>query len=78
MTRKDTKNGWQLTLTRLQQDSSGVSLQSVAVSGRQNVDDVVMAKPNGDKDRIMFAQQRIAPEHLTAEEVALLDAVEAQ
>ena len=78
MTRKDTKTGWQLTLTPLQEDNSGVPLQSIAVSGRQNVDDVVMAKPNGDQDRIVFAQQRITSEDLTGEEVALLDAVEAQ
>lgn len=78
MTRKDSKNGWQLTLTPLPQDSSGVPLQSIVVSGRQNVDDVVMAKPNGDQDRIVFAQQRITSEDLTGEEVALLDAVEAQ
>ena len=78
MTRKDSKNGWQLTLTPLQQDSSGVPLQSIVVNGRQNVDDVVMAKPNGDQDRIVFAQQRITSEDLTGEEVALLDAVEAQ
>jgi len=78
MTREDSKNGWQLTLTPLQQDSSGMPLQSIVVSGRQNVDDVVMAKPNGDEDRIVFAQQRITSEDLTGEEVALLDAVEAQ
>lgn len=78
MTRKDSKNGWQLTLTPLQQDSSGFPLQSIVVSGRQNVDDVVMAKPNGDQDRIVFAQQRITSEDLTGEELALLDAVEAQ
>ena len=78
MTRQDSKNGWQLTLTPLQQDSSGMPLQSIVVSGRQNVDDVVMAKPNGDQDRIVFAQQRITSEDLTGEEVALLDAVEAQ
>jgi hypothetical protein len=78
MTRKDTKNGWQLTLAPLQQDSSGVPLQSIVVNGRQNVDDVVMAKPNGDQDRIVFAQQRITSEDLTGEEVALLDAVDAQ
>jgi hypothetical protein len=78
MTRKDSKHGWQLTLTPLQQDGSGVPLQSIAVSGRQNVDDVVMAKPNGDQDRIVFAQQRITLENLTGEEVALLDAVDAQ
>jgi Outer membrane lipoprotein carrier protein LolA-like len=78
MTRKDSKNGWQFTLTPLQQDSSGFPLQSIVVSGRQNVDDVVMAKPNGDQDRIVFAQQRITSEDLTGEEVALLDAVEAQ
>jgi hypothetical protein len=53
-------------------------LQSIVVSGRQNVDDVVMAKPNGDQDRIVFAQQRITSEDLTGEEVALLNAVEAQ
>ena len=76
--RKDSKNGWQLTLTPLQQDGSGFPLQSIAVSGRQNVDDVVMAKPNGDQDRIVFAQQRITSEDLTGEEVALLDAVDAQ
>ena len=78
MTRKDSKNSWQLTLTPLQQDSSGVPLQSIVVNGRQNVDDVVMAKPNGDQDRIVFAQQRITSEDLTGEEVALLDAIEAQ
>jgi hypothetical protein len=78
MTRQDSKNGWQLTLTPLQQDSSGMPLQSIVVSGRQNVDDVVMAKPNGDQDRIVFAQQRITSEDLTGEEVALLNAVEAQ
>ena len=38
----------------------------------------LLAKPNGDQDRIVFAQQRITPEDLTGEEVALLDAVEAQ
>ena len=78
MTRKDTKNGWQVTFTPLQQDSSGIPLQSIVVSGHQNVDDVVMAKPNGDQDRIVFAQQRITLEDLTGEEVALLDAVELQ
>jgi hypothetical protein len=78
MTRKDTKNGWQVTFTPLQQDSSGLPLQSIVVSGRQNVDDVVMAKPNGDQDRIVFTQPRITSEDLTAEEGALLDAVEAQ
>jgi hypothetical protein len=76
--RKDTKNGWQLTLTPSQQDSSGVPLQSIVVNGRQNVDDVVMARPNGDQDRIVFAQQRITSEDLTGEEAALLDAVDAQ
>lgn len=78
MTRKDSKNGWQLTFTPLQQESTGALLQSIVVTGRQNVDDVVMAKPNGDQDRIVFAQQRITPEDLTGEEVALLDAVDTQ
>ena len=78
MNRKDSKNGWQLTLTPLQQDSSSMPLQSLVVSGRQNVDEVVMAKPNGDQDRIVFAQQRMTSEDLTDEEVTLLDEVEAQ
>jgi Outer membrane lipoprotein carrier protein LolA-like len=78
MTRRDTKNGWQVTFTPLQQDSSSVPLQSIVVTGRQNVDDVVLAKPNGDQDRIVFAQPRITSEDLTDEEGALLDAVEAQ
>ena len=78
MARKDTKNGWQLTLTPLQQENASMPLQSIAVSGRQNVDEVVMVKPNGDQDRIVFAQQRVSPEDLTSDEVALLDAVESQ
>ncbi len=78
MARKDTKTGWQVTFTPLQQDSAGFPLQSIAVSGRQNVDDVVMAKPNGDQDRIVFAQQRITADGLTAEEAELLATVDAQ
>jgi hypothetical protein len=77
-TSKDTKTGWQVTFTPLQQDSAGFPLQSIVVTGRQHVDDVVMAKPNGDQDRIVFAQPRITSGDLTAEEGALLDAVEAQ
>jgi hypothetical protein len=78
MARKDTKAGWHVTFTPLQPDSSGMPLQSIAVTGRQNVDDVVMAKPNGDQDRIVFSQQRITQEDLTSGEAALLNAVEAQ
>ncbi len=78
MNRKDVKNGWQLTLTPLQQDNLGLPLQSIAANGRQNVDEVVMTKPNGDQDRLVFTQQRITSDDLTGEEVALLDAVESQ
>lgn len=77
-TTKDTKTGWQITFTPLQPDSAGFPLQSIVVNGRQQVDDVVMAKPNGDQDRIVFTQPRITSGDLTTEEGALLDAVEAQ
>jgi hypothetical protein len=78
MARKDTKSGWQVTFTPLQQDNPNVPLQSIVVAGRQNVDEVVMAKPNGDQDRIVFSQPKITSEDLTADEGALLDAVESQ
>jgi len=69
-------NGWQLVLTPLHPDNSGMSqIKSLTVSGRQFVDAVVVDKDGGDIDRLSFLDQVVTATSPTPEENSLLEAL---
>lgn len=69
-------NGWQLVLTPLHPDNSGMSqIKSLIVSGRQFVDAVVLDKDGGDVDRLSFLDQVVTATSPTPEENSLLEAL---
>jgi hypothetical protein len=69
-------NGWQLVLTPLHPDNSGMSqIKSLTVGGRRFVDAVVVDKDGGDVDRMSFLDQVVTATSPTPEENSLLEAL---
>jgi len=67
--------GWHLMLRPAHSGDPGLGqLQSIALGGRTLVEEVAIRKEAGDEDRLAFAEQRVEPVRLTAEESALFDA----
>lgn len=68
--------GWQLVLTPLHPDSSAMSqIKSLAVTGHQFVETIVVDKDGGDVDRMSFQDQTVVTAPPTAQENSLFEAL---
>ena len=72
VSRKSDAKGWQVTLVPLKADDPNMPLRSIGLQGRKFVEEVDMAKPNGDRERLVLFDQKLDAAALTAEEEALL------
>jgi len=67
-------NGWSLQLTPLNPDDPNLPIQSIRARGGRLLDQIELVKPHGDRDRLVFLNQKIETARPAAQEAALLDA----
>lgn len=71
--RRNDPGQWQVTLTpRASTNPAALPIKSIAIRGRQYVDDVRLEKPDGDVDVIAFAGQALGRGPLSSAETGLL------
>jgi hypothetical protein len=73
ITRKDDAKGWRLILVPLKPDDINMPMKSITVRGHRFVEEVLMAKTNGDVERLVLNDQKLTTTDLPADEAALLD-----
>ena len=67
-------NGWSLQLTPLNPDDPNLPIQSIRARGGRLLDQIELVKPHGDRDRLVFLNQKIETARPAAQEAALLEA----
>jgi len=67
-------NGWSLQLTPLNPDDPNLPIQSIRARGGKLLDQIELVKPHGDRDRLVFLNQKIETARPAAQEAALLEA----
>lgn len=70
--RGGTENAWTLHLTPRRADDPTMPVRAIDVRGGRFVEEVEIAKPDGDRDRLTFRDQLLKAEPPTADEAALL------
>ncbi|AWK86263.1 outer membrane lipoprotein carrier protein LolA [Azospirillum thermophilum] len=65
-------SGWRLVLTPLKADDPAMPIRSITLKGARLVEEVEIAKPDGDFDRLRFLDQDLTAGPPAAEEVQLL------
>ncbi len=66
---------WRLTLTpRAEASAIAQQIESIVVTGASFAEQVEIAKPGGDHERLVFSEQRLAATPLTAEDERLFAA----
>lgn len=77
VTRTGDERSWRVELTpRRAPDQVGMPFRSIAARGGRFLDEVVLSKSDGDDfDRLMFLDQTLSADPLTAEEAKALDTI---
>lgn len=70
--RGGTAEAWTLHLTPKRADDPTMPIRAIDVRGGRFVEEVQIAKPDGDRDRLTFRDQLLKAEPPTADEAALL------
>lgn len=70
--REGDDRAWILRLTPRRADDPTMPVRAITVRGGRFVDEVEIAKPDGDRDRLTFRDQTLRTEPPSAEEAALL------
>ena len=74
--RSEGTDGWRLVLTpKAQGTASAISVKEIEIIGHRFVDQVVIQKDSGDRDRLTFAGQSLDGGPLDAQEAELLTRV---
>jgi len=73
--REDAGKGWRLVLTPRSTDDPAMPIRAITVRGDRFVEEVEIAKPDGDHDRLLFLDQTLGTAPPGAEEARLLDGV---
>jgi len=63
---------WQMLLTPRRADDPAMPVRAITVRGGRFVDEVEIAKPDGDRDRLTFHAQALSRDPLAADEAQLL------
>ena len=71
--RKPQGDGWSLELTPLNPDDPAFPIKSIQAKGKALLEEVEILKPDGDRDRLIFRNQKIDTTAPTAQEAALLE-----
>lgn len=72
ITRKVEGKGWRLKLDPINADDPGMPIRTINLHGSRFLEDVDLIKPNGDRDRLVFLNQKLETASPTAEESKLL------
>ena len=72
ITRKDDSKGWRFTMVPHKADDPNMPLKSIAVRGQKFVEEVIMVKDNGDKERLVLIDQKLAKSDPLPDEEKLL------
>ena len=67
-------NGWSLQLTPLNPDDPNLPIKSIRARGGRLLDQIELVKPHGDRDHLVFLDQKIETARPAAHEAALLEA----
>jgi len=70
--------GWSLRFTPLTAGDPTLPVQAIQARGHKFLDEIELVKPNGDRDRLVFLDQKIETARPAAHEAALLDALTGQ
>jgi len=70
LTRDGDAASWTVVLEPLSRDVPGMPFESITLKGGKFVEQVDMAKPNGDRDLLVFTGQAVAAGAPTADEMA--------
>jgi hypothetical protein len=70
--------GWNLQLTPLKPDDPSLPIQSIRARGGKLLAEIELVKPHGDRDRLVFFDQKIETAQPAAQEAALLEATDAK
>jgi hypothetical protein len=70
--------GWNLQLTPLNADDPNLPIQSIRARGGRLLAEIELVKPHGDRDRLVFVDQKIETGQPAAQEAALLEAANAK
>lgn len=74
--RSEHPDGWRLVLTpKVQGTGSVMPVEEIEIIGRRFVDQVVIQKDNGDRDRLTFTGLALGPGPLDANEMELIQRV---
>lgn len=72
VTRKVDGKGWRLKLEPINADDPGMPIRTIDLHGSRFLEDVDVIKLNGDRDRLVFLNQKLETASPTAEESKLL------
>ena len=72
ITRKADGKGWRLTLEPISADDPGMPIRAINLHGSRFLEDVDVIKPNGDRDSLVFRNQKLESASPTPEESNLL------
>jgi len=68
--------GWNLRLTPLEADDPNLPIQAIHARGFRLLAEIELVKPHGDRDRLVFLNQKIETAQPAAQEAALLAATD--
>ncbi len=68
--RQGDAQNWQVTLTPIQSDNPAMPFSVITINGHRFVDTVVMQKPDGDSDNLVFSNEMISDVSTAAEKRA--------
>ena len=72
ITHKADGKGWRLKLEPIHADDPGMPIRAIDLHGSRFLEDVDVIKLNGDRDRLIFLNQKLEMASPTSEESALL------
>jgi hypothetical protein len=76
--RKPQADGWSLQLIPLKGDDPSLPIKSIQARGNKLLEEVEVLKSDGDRDRLLFLDQRIETTAPSAQEAVLLEAAAKQ
>ena len=76
--RKPQAEGWSLQLVPLKADDPNMPIKSIQARGNKLIEEIEVTKPDGDRDRLLFRDQKIETTAPSAAEAALFDAISRQ
>jgi hypothetical protein len=63
---------WELRFTPIAANDPAMPIQSIVIRGKRLVEDVVVTRPDGDRDHLHFSGQSLGTVAPTSDELALL------